>query len=331
MFTKKFNIIRYSIIVLTAIALIFLYNADKISSKDKEVELSPEILIEKAKTYISNNKDYFNDIDGDEELDFRISIKELIKYGYIEDSSEYKGYIRVFDGKYEYVNEGNLLVNKLIKDENIVEDTNNENMPFDVKYVYKGEPNNYVSYNGNIYRIMSITNSNHLKLISVDKSTIDKWGSSGDINYFSETIDEEPIGSKGIFFVGYIRSETSSLDQVLKNEKRNNTYTKVTPKYYGYSSYLNVSDVINAANECDFKDITSINKENCKSYLFDIITGTYTANTSENSEVYYINEKNEIDTKELTENVSVNKVIYVNGLTKYLGGDGTLDNPYIIE
>ena len=223
------------------------------------------------------------------------------------------------------------LVNKLIKDENIVEETNNENMPFDVKYVYKGEPNNYVSYNGNIYRIMSITNSNHLKLISVDKSTIDKWGSSGDINYFSETIDEEHIGSKGIFFVGYIRSETSSLDQVLKNEKRNNTYTKVTPKYYGYSSYLNVSDVINAANECDFKDITSINKENCKSYLFDIITGTYTANTAENSKAYYINEKNEIDTKELTENISVNKVIYVNGLTKYLGGDGTLDNPYIIE
>ena len=312
MFSKKFNIIRISIIVVAALALAYVCYASRGTSKEAEVAVTPETIIEKAKTYIS-------------------STKEMIQKGYLEEDTELKGYVKVLNDEYIFIEETNYLVNKIIKDENVVESSTNEGMPFDVKYVYKGEPNNYIKYNDKMYRIMSVTNSNFVKLISVERDNIQKWGSTGKINYFDEKIEEEPIGTKGIFYVGYVRSENSNLEQILKNEKRNNEYTKVTPKYYGYSSYINVSDIVNAANECDFKNITDINSENCKSYIFNLIGDTYSCNTAENSNVYYVDNNKLVKTKELQENIYVNRVIYINGLTKYISGDGSQEDPYIFE
>lgn len=331
MFSKKFNIIRISIIVVAALALGYVWYASRGTAKDAEIAETPETIIEKTKTYISNNKEYFNEISEEDDLEFRISTKELINKGYLEEDTSLKGYVKIVNDEYSFVEETSYLVNKIIKDENVVEETSNEGMPFDVKYVYKGEPNNYIKYKDKIYRIMSVTNSNYLKLISVERDNIKKWGSTGNINYFDEKIKEEPIGTKGIFYVGYVRSENSNIDQILKNEKRNNEYTKVTPKYYGYSSYINVSDIVNASNECEFKNITDINNQNCKSYIFDMIGDTYSCNTAENSNVYYVDNNKIVKTKELQENIYVNRVIYLQGLNKYNGGDGTLDNPYIYE
>ena len=331
MFSKRFNIIRISIIFVAAILLGVVLYMSRGTSKDEEEAVTPDTIIEKAKTYVSNNKEYFNEMTSEEDIEFRISTKELISKDYLEETTKIKGYVKVLNDEYSFVEESNYLVNKIIKDENIVEMKDEEGMPFDIKYVYKDEPNNYIRYRDKMYRIMSVTNSNFLKLISVDRDNIQKWGSNGKINYLSEKIKEEPIGTKGIFYVGYVRSENSNLDQILKNEKRNNEYTKVTPKYYGYSSYINVSDIVNAANECNFKNITDINSENCKSYIFDFIGDTYSSNTAENSNVYYVDNNKIVKTKELQENIYVNRIIYLQGLTKYVGGDGTFDNPYIYE
>ena len=331
MFSKRFNIIRISIIFVAAILLGIVLYMSRGTSKDAEVAVTPETIIEKAKNCVSNNKDYFNELENEKDMEFRISTKELIRKGYLEEDTTLKGYVKIVNNEYSFVEENDYLVNKILKDDNIAEELENEGMPFDIKYVYKGEPNNYIKYKDKMYRIMSVTYSNFLKLISVDRDNIQKWGSTGKINYFDEKIEEEPIGTKGIFYVGYVRSENSNLEQIIKNEKRNNEYTKVTPKYYGYSSYINVSDIVGASNECNFNNITDINSENCKSYIFDLIGDTYSCNTAENSNVYYIDNNKIVKTKELQENIYVNKVIYLQGLTKYLGGDGTKDNPYIYE
>ena len=127
------------------------------------------------------------------------------------------GYIKLKDNSYEFVSLDNYLIDVIMKDETLYKEINNENMPYDINYIYKGEPNNYLKYEDKLYRIIGITNSNNLKLISVDSEEIEEWGNDGNINFFSSNIDE--IGNKGIFYVGFVRSETNDISQIIKNEK----------------------------------------------------------------------------------------------------------------
>ena len=141
----------------------------------------------------------------------------------------------------------NLLIDKLLENNNLSSNNNNEGMPFDINYYYRDEPNNYIKQNDELYRIIGITNSNYLKVIKIDSEEIDGYGTDGNINYFNSKNDDIV---NGIFYVGYVRSETTDLSQIIKNEKRNNNYTKTVPKYYGSYSYSNVSDIINSFFLC---------------------------------------------------------------------------------
>ena len=332
MFSKKFNIIRLSIIIVSALMLgaIFYYQASL--NKEEENVISTDNVIETAKQYVNDNRDYFNEIISDKEIEIRINVEELINGKYLDSNDNYKGYIKIIDNNYEYIESEDFIVDRLYKDDNLVKEKNNEGMPFDMNYVFTDEPNNYIMYNGNLYRIIGVTNLSDLKLISVDSEKIAKWGTSGNINYFDGKIENETkIGKKGIFYVGFVRSETNDLSLILKNEKRNNAYTKVLPKYYGYSSYISVSDIVNASKDCKFNRINEINIDNCKSYLLRMLKNSYLSTTAENDVVYYVNEKGELKTRPIEENINVFRVIYINGITKYMGGDGSSNNPYIIE
>ena len=330
MFDKKFNIIRYIILTISIILLFMILMHERSLKKIESNKISVVTIIEKTKEYVQNNADYFNEIINDKDLEIRINTSDLVTNGYINSNDNFKGYVKILDKNYEYVSEDNLLIDKLIKNDDLVIEDSNEGMPYDISYIFKGEPNNYIKYKDNLYRIIGITNSLNLKVISTSTEILPKW-SSGNINYFYEKIEEESVGNKGIFYVGFVRSETNDINQILKNEKRNNNYTKVVPKYYGYSSYVNISDIVNSSKECKISSLLDINLENCNSYLLDMLKGTYTSNTSEGNNVYYINENNELKTTNKLEEVPVKKVIYVPGLSKLTGGDGTSDNPYTIE
>ena len=62
-----------------------------------------------------------------------------------------------------------------------------------------------------------------------------------------------------------------------------------------------------------------------------MLTNTYLSNAAEKNMLYMINENNELIMTKLEKNIQVKKVIYVSALSKYLGGDGSFDNPYVIE
>ena len=257
-------------------------------------------------------------------MEYRINTDDLVK----KDNND-KGYINIINNEYTYINEENLLINKIIDNNSLSKTEFNENMPYDLNYIYKGnDPKNYIKYNENLYRIIGITNSNELKLISLDNYNNITWGKSNNINYFEgeELPKEESV--KGIFYVGYIRSETKELESIIKNEKRNNNYTISSPKYYGYYSFVNISDIVSASDNCTFNNILDISKETCDSYLIDMLDNTYTSNTLEDNKVYKIDENKKIISTNLEETIQAKKVIYVHGITKYISGDGSKENPY---
>lgn len=321
--SKSFKILRYIIIVITCLSLIGI----EIYQRKNNIINDENPAITKAREYVKKNDTYFNELFRDNDMEYRISTKSLMK-----NNDEYKGYINIINNEYTYVEEDNLLIDRIIDNNNLIKVEFNENMPYDLNYIYKGnDPKNYIKYNENLYRIIGITNSNELKLISLDNYNNITWGKSNNINYFEgeELPKEESV--KGIFYVGYIRSETNELESIIKNEKRNNNYTISSPKYYGYYSFVNISDIVSASDNCTFNNILEISKENCDSYLIDMLDNTYTSNTLEDNKVYKIDENKKIVSSPLEESIQAKKVIYVHGVSKYVSGDGTKESPYEFE
>ena len=301
---KKFLLIKYTLILLSIFGLIFIYNKDNIVSKREiriaKEKVTKENILSAANEYITKNNDLFSE--------------------YFKNDS------------YEFVNTDKLLLNEIINDKNYVESSHNDKKAFDLKYVFTGEnPNNYIKFEDKLYRIIGITNSNNLKLISVDNYNNITWGLNNKINWFDGEKLPNETSSKGIFYVGYVRSETNDIDQIIKNEKRNNIYTVGTPTYYGYYAFVNISDIILASNSCQFSNILDISKDTCNSYLINMLTNTYTSNTLEGNSVYKIDKNNKLVASTLGDNIMGKKVIFVNGLSKYINGDGSIKNPYIFE
>lgn len=323
---KKFTIFRYIIIILTCLGLVGIE-----IYKHKTVTVVEESeAVKAAKEYVNKDNTYFNELFKDD-VETRITTDILVKDKLLKKSDENNGYVNIVNNEYTFVNETNLLINHIIDNNSLIKTEFNEDMPYDLNYIYRGEdPKNYIKYNDNIYRIIGITNTNDLKIISLDTYNNITWGKSNDINYFKGEELEKESSVKGIFYVGYIRSETKDLESIIKNEKRNNNYTISSPKYYGYYSFVNISDIISASESCSFNNILDISRENCDSYLISMLNDTYTSNTLEDNKVYYI-EDNKIISKELTESIQAKKVIYVHGISKYISGDGSKDNPYEFE
>ena len=335
---KKFNIVRFVLIFLAALGLVGIKIYQDERAKElivPENEINEEVLINASKEYIASNNNYFNEFFKEKDMEYRIDTNILVSNGLISNNDNFKGYIKVLNNEYSYVNVDNYLIDKIIDDKNYIASTSNESMPFDLKYVFSGEdPNNYIRIEDKDYRIIGITNSNHLKLVSMDTDSNIIWGNSNDINYLktNEKDKEESYNtSKGIFYVGYVRSKTKDLESVIKNEKRNNEYTVNQPKYYGYYSYSNISDIISASDNCEYSNILDIDSEKCPSYLINMLKNTYTSNTLENNGIYKIDSEGKVVSGTLDESIQAKKVIYVSGLNKYISGNGTNDDPYTFE
>ena len=320
---KNFKIVKYIAILLACIGII---GIEIYQRKHAPITVDEDPIITKTREYVNKNELFFNELFKEEDMEYRIDTKSIIK------SDEYKGYVNIINNEYTYVNEENILIDKIIDNNSLTKTEVNENMPFDLNYIYKGsDPKNYIKYNDNSYRIIGITNTNDLKIISLDNYNNISWGLSNNINYFEGEPLPKEDSLKGIFYVGYIRSETKDLDSIVKNEKRNNNYTIGMPKYYGYYSFVNISDIISASESCTYNSILDISKENCDSYLISMLNNTYTSNTLEDNKVYKLDENSKIISTELEESVQAKKVIYVHGISKYISGDGSKDDPYVFE
>lgn len=335
---KKFTIVRYVIISISFLLLLFIIIVQENEIKNEEIiidktemSVNDNTIIDLAKIYITNNQDYFSEVAKEKDFEFRIDTDDLVKAKLIDNSNNIKGYVSVYNDEFTFVKTDNLLIDNINeKDYSIC--PNNENDFYDLKYIYKGsDPKNYIKYNNKIYRIIGITNSNILKVIDTENTVEDHFGLSGDINYLKTKGELEDVQNKGIFYVGYVRSKTADIDQIMKNEKRNNTYTVGNPRLVYSYAYSNVSDIINASDNCSFSSIDTINIDNCSSYLIDMLTNTYLVNTAENNMIYKIDSDGNLITSKLEENIMVKRVIYISGISRYKSGDGSIDKPYEFE
>ncbi|MBO6195129.1 MAG: hypothetical protein J6O56_02140 [Bacilli bacterium] len=337
---KKFLIFR---IVLISLSLVFLvcieyYQRKIIKEEQRKIieeeknKVTENTIIDASKLYITNNQDYYSELLKINGLEIRINTDELVKSNLINNNEEFEGYVKVVNDDFTFVPVQNKLIDRLDSKE-FQSNSNNEKEAYDLKYIYKGEnPKNYIKYNDKLYRIIGVTNSNDLKIISNESTIEENWGLSGEINYLKNNnsgITEE--GYKGIFYVGYVRSETSDISLIMKNEKRNNTYTVVVPRYIGTYSYVNLSDIINASLDCKFNNVTGVKSDTCKSYLINMLTNTYTSIPLENDMVYKIDDKNNIISSKLQKKIAIKKVIYISGYNEFKSGNGTIENPYEIK
>lgn len=336
--SKRFLIIRIIIVLLSFFSLCFIeiYQRKIIKDEEKRVieekkNVNENTIIDASKLYITNNQNYYSEIIKYKDFEVRIDTDLLVKNKLIDNNDKFKGYVKVINDEFSFVSVNETLIDH-INSIDYISNSNNEKEPYDLNYIYQGEdPKNYIKYNNKNYRIIGITNSNDLKLISTDSNIENNWGLSSDINYLKKEYDIEDDSYKGVFYVGFVRSETNDIASIIKNEKRNNTYTVSTPKYVGSYSYPSISDIVMASSNCTFNKLTDINKDNCNSYLINMLGDTYTNTTLENNLIYKVNSDKQIVTSKVEKNINIKKVIYVSGYEKYISGNGTKNNPYEIK
>ena len=336
--SKKFLTIRIIIVILSFASLCFIeiYQRKIIKEEEKKVieeknNITENTIIDASKLYITNNQNYFSEIIKYKDFEIRIDTELLVKSKLIDNNDNYKGYVKVYNDEFSFVKVEDTLIDH-INSKDYVSNSNNEKEPYDLEYIFQGDdPKNYVKFNDKNYRIIGITNTNDLKLISIDSVIESSWGLSGDINYLKKEYDVFDESYKGVFYVGFVRSETNDISSIIKNEKRNNTYTVNSPRYVGSYSYVSISDIIMSSNKCTFNKITDINKDNCNSYLINMIGDTYTNTTLENDMVYKVNNDIQVTASKIEKDINIKKVIYVSGYEKYISGNGTKENPYKIK
>ena len=216
-------------------------------------------------------------------------------------------------------------------------------------YVFKGNKvNNYINFYGNTYRIMSIDTNGILKLVKNEPESTNRiWDnkfnvetnrSSGKNIYKDSVILEFLLND--YFNAKKINSKTKKqivAYDVCVGKRNSNNYAidkgiDCSEKLENQViSLLNVSDYANASLDAD---CTSLNSRSCNNYnyLYGSVSSTWTLNASLDNgyDVLYLADG--IMFSQVANTYSeYNIVIYIDGNQLYTLGNGSSNNPYVIE
>lgn len=199
--------------------------------------------------------------------------------------------------KQEYIN----LTNGLIKKDNT--------------YVYIGKDvNNYVMYSGMLFRIISIDENKNIKMISNDTLTL--------------------------LYSGLEKGYNDSYVNKWLNEIYGNTFFESERLL---SNSLMCEDVIDSLDNITCNNINKDNKiilPSLNDYKFSggensfINNGKdfYLSSLDQNNNNYYINKEGQIGLNEITTKIyGVRPVITINGSINLLSGNGSVEDPYLVE
>ena len=221
------------------------------------------------------------------------------------------------------------------------------------KYIYKGkDPNNYLNFSNELWRIISISSDNTIKIIKEnnigsfyynDTSDNNDWNSSSLNAYLNNeyinSLNEKEKIIKGTFYNGYIEnlSKDKSLAEVIELEK--------SSSWDGNIALLSLSEYISASTNEDCKTYFDArpNKHVCyiNNYLHDTSFwgGIWLLNgfTSPNNGVYIIwnieEEPNNINYAVSYAQANSNIIVYVKPVlfvktNNKLYGLGNKEKPY---
>ena len=220
------------------------------------------------------------------------------------------------------------------------------------KYIYKGaNPNNYIIFNNELWRIISIENDNSIKIIKNESIGTMQWDSSNDNNwtrpstlniylnetYLSSLIDSEAIVSHD-FNIGAVKGNSNNLYNQISEEKE-----KV---WQGQIGLISTSEYIRAnsnSEQCGNLSINNTNRAICVatnwiqsiipsgSYMWTINAGTsntnyvFSINGNGDNAGYVYNNNNYAN----LDNSNVVPVLYLSSSIT-LTGSGTESDPYTI-
>ncbi|MGE5456391.1 MAG: hypothetical protein ACM3O4_04745 [Ignavibacteriales bacterium] len=190
-------------------------------------------------------------------------------------------------------------------------------------FYYKGKDvNNYVSYSGRLWQIISVNDDNTVKMITVDNQTSIVWGMDNDYknSYVREWLNPSNEEYSGIFYDTlynpdvYIADSTWCIDVVDKNP---NICEKTVKDKVGLLSISEYNRALGSA-----------------SYL-NIDTYWWTINGALDDSVWYVYPEgkvnNESNLNHSYYSYGVRPVINLKKDVKVYGGDGSKTNPYVIE
>lgn len=176
---------------------------------------------------------------------------------------------------------------------------------------------NYVKYKNITWRILKITNNNSTVLISDEPLTSLAFGNntyeeSPITDWLNETGNEESGILANAISGDYLTNTNACVDTL--DDTKNITCDDIYDEYQ--ISLLSMFDYANAGSSDSY-----INN----GYY------TYLSNINSDNEVWYIDDEGKLNTSDGTDIYGIKPVITLNSTIELVGGEGTKDNPYIIE
>lgn len=187
-------------------------------------------------------------------------------------------------------------------------------------------------------RIMHAEVGSYFRLnVCVDKDKSSLFNSADTMDYILFQNDDNGLGHFVAKNLSYKLNSLELLNEILnlvyvKNEQDKITSRSMSMKDYDIITGIENENIKNIILNSDFDD-DSKNKEKGKNSVKYLL-----ANNSKNyyvdSKVYNVYEKTigDVSSKDIIEDkIFVRLVFDINSLTKIIGGDGTLSNPYVLE
>ena len=186
----------------------------------------------------------------------------------------------------------------------------------DETYYFKGkEVKNYLQYSGLLWRIVEI-NDTSMKLISEDNLTSLVYGINTDYenSYIINWLNN------GAFINGLYNKDEFLLSSEWCNENVDVNNYVCNNKIERYVGLLSTEEYLQAGGKNSY-----LNNENY----------WWTLNTTKENKVYYVQSEGEIedqsDTISTYHSYGVRPVIVLKSNVEYLGGDGSIKDPYVID
>lgn len=272
----------------------------------------------------------------------------------VEDDISCTGYVNVFKSNDEYVyfpylncsDYESLRLSQKIIDSGIVNSGDGLYQINDT-YIYRGEyPNNYVKFDDNIWRIISVNSNGSIKMILTERKIEknvwdDRYNSSRDsyvgindfrvsrlLEYLNELYENNTYVSKKNkdllvkhdWCIGKISEEDTSISSL---NLCSDIYSDL------YIGVVQVDDILTPSIDPNCNNLYDIECTNYN-YFFTINTGWTLNASSDRSYVVFNSNGGAISHKNASVDSYIRPVINVNSNILYKNGNGTFDDPYVI-
>ncbi len=341
----------------TIIIIVLLIIINSCSSSGNSYEAIEQNMVSAAKEYYANHK---SNLPKEENGSVQVTINTLIEAELISEVVDPKnkeqtctGYVQVKKVEDDYVYIPFLTCKGNYEPEYLVDKIKNSKLDeygngvyeIDGEYVYRGDDvNNYITFNNQTWRIVSIDSEGDVKIVFNDK---DNERYAWDTAYNSEKNKEYGVTTD------YLRTD---IRKMLNDYYENVLTVKVKANLVSKTlcvGGLKVGDTSTKEIECSITKVdeyvglltvrdyqlasldqgcTGYNKQECTNYNYisdDISSWLLTKNSENSYEVYFLNKT--ITPQKASTSRKVSPVVFLSKDTIILEGKGTQDEPYVIK